>query len=315
MTNIQLTAIRLIANNYLFSQEKNKESHGYRFDSSFLTKRGITTVKDMEALQEELNKRGWCFNILSFNDYVIQEKSFLAEMTKLGFGRMEGKTDEELNKEVLAKVNEKISTYFYKFLTKENEKETDLRVKGCVFEKSTVVDIDACNASSSIQYRHSDKENIYIPLFLTNNGEEATIKIYSQPLITVKSYNLKSLDNKFKEAYELIKDAFILKTAASDIIKDTESIVDSYKTNSNGLTIQTQFSRTHRIMYSVYAVAYDRHNEMCPNLLFKLYQEKFEMWIEWGNERCPVVLGSYLNEQSIRNKFEEVLKDILSKIN
>lgn len=107
MNNIQTTAIRLIANAFLYSREKGKECIGYRFDSSFLTKRNITSVADVEELQKELNKRGWCFNILSFNDFVIQEKSFLAEMTKLGFGRVEDKSDSELAMETITNQNER----------------------------------------------------------------------------------------------------------------------------------------------------------------------------------------------------------------
>lgn len=107
MTNIQTTAIRLIVNAFLYSREKGKECVGYRFDSSFLTKRNITSIADMEELQKELNKRGWCFNILSFNDFVIQEKSFLAEMTKLGFGRIEDKSDSELAMETITSQNDK----------------------------------------------------------------------------------------------------------------------------------------------------------------------------------------------------------------
>lgn len=107
MNNIQTTAIRLIANAFLYSREKGKECVGYRFDSSFLTKRNITSVADVEELQKELNKHGWCFNILSFNDFVIQEKSFLAEMTKLGFGRVDGKSDSELAMETLTNQNER----------------------------------------------------------------------------------------------------------------------------------------------------------------------------------------------------------------
>lgn len=95
MNNIQKTAIRLIANAFLFAQEKQKPCHSYRFDSSFLSSRGITSIEDLQKLQEELSKRGYFFNIISFNDYIIHEKFFLAEMTKLGFGRVKDKSDAE----------------------------------------------------------------------------------------------------------------------------------------------------------------------------------------------------------------------------
>lgn len=96
MNNIKQTAIRLIANAFLYEKEKENIVTGYRFDSSFLTSRGIVTINDLNALQEELNKLGWTFNILSFNDYVIQDKTFLAKMTRLGFSRVNNKTYQEV---------------------------------------------------------------------------------------------------------------------------------------------------------------------------------------------------------------------------
>lgn len=116
MNNIQRTAIRLIANAFLFSREKDRNVVGYRFDSSLLTQRGITSVKDIEALQEELNRRGWCFNILTFNDFVIQDKTFLAEMTKLGCGRIKDKTDEEIKQDYLSGMHKRTIKQLVRFL-------------------------------------------------------------------------------------------------------------------------------------------------------------------------------------------------------
>lgn len=109
MNNIKLTCIRLIANAYLYGKEKNKECHAYRFDSSFLTSREITTVEQLNELQLELNKLGWCFNIINFNDYIIQEKTWIGEMTKLGFGRIQEIKDDELMCEYTQLLNDQIT--------------------------------------------------------------------------------------------------------------------------------------------------------------------------------------------------------------
>lgn len=118
MNNIKLTAIRLIANAYLYGKEKNKECHGYRFDSSLLTARDITTIEQIGALQTELNNLGWCFNIITFNDYVIQEKSWLCEMTKLSFRRVKDMNDDEIISNQIKFLNDKISA---KIVEKLNE--------------------------------------------------------------------------------------------------------------------------------------------------------------------------------------------------
>lgn len=113
MNNIKLTAIRLIANAYLYSKEKNKECHAYRFDSSFLTSREITTINQLNQLQEELNKLGWCFNIINFNDYLIQEKSWIGELLKLGFGRVQEHKDEEVICEYIQSLNDQITNRIF----------------------------------------------------------------------------------------------------------------------------------------------------------------------------------------------------------
>jgi hypothetical protein len=118
MNNIKLTCIRLIANAYLYGKEKNKECHAYRFDSSFLTSREITTVEQLNELQLELNKLGWCFNIINFNDYIIQEKTWIGEMTKLGFGRVQEIKDDELMCEYIQSLNDQITNRVYDALAR-----------------------------------------------------------------------------------------------------------------------------------------------------------------------------------------------------
>lgn len=146
MNNIQTTAIRLIANAFLYSREKGKECIGYRFDSSFLTKRDITSVADVEELQKELNKRGWCFNILSFNDFVIQEKSFLAEMTKLGFGRVENKSDSEIAFETITNQNERAIKKLYEYLQ----------------EKFKSVNLSSMFANTKLSGKSEEPNSLYI---------------------------------------------------------------------------------------------------------------------------------------------------------
>lgn len=116
MNNIKRAAIRLIANAYLFGRDKKKNVTEYRFDSSFLTKRKITSIKDLEELQTELNRMNWCFNILSFNDYIIQDKSFLAEVTKLGFGRVKEKNEKEVLEIFRKSQHEKVCNQLLSFL-------------------------------------------------------------------------------------------------------------------------------------------------------------------------------------------------------
>ena len=116
MNNIKLTAIRLIANAFLYSKEKNKQTNAYRFDSSFLTNRNITSIEDLGRLQNELNKLGWCFNILSFNNFIIQNKTFLAEVLKLGFGRVNEKTEGEIEHEYLCSCHNDATNQFFKLL-------------------------------------------------------------------------------------------------------------------------------------------------------------------------------------------------------
>ena len=117
MNNIKQTAIRLIANAFLYEKEKENIVTGYRFDSSFLTSRGIVTINDLNALQEELNKLGWTFNILSFNDYVIQDKTFLAKMTRLGFSRVNNKTYQEIKHDYLVSLHNKAIKQIINYLT------------------------------------------------------------------------------------------------------------------------------------------------------------------------------------------------------
>ena len=120
MNDIQKTAIRLIANAFLFGKEKGKRVTGYRFDSSFLTNRHITTINDLNSLQEELNKFGWCLNILNFNDYVLQDKSFLAEMTKLGFTRVKDKNLNQVGLEFLNGMH-KVATSMIEMCIRDNK--------------------------------------------------------------------------------------------------------------------------------------------------------------------------------------------------
>lgn len=193
MNNIQTTAIRLIANAFLYSREKGKECIGYRFDSSFLTKRNITSVADVEELQKELNKRGWCFNILSFNDFVIQEKSFLAEMTKLGFGRVEDKSDTELAMETITNQNERAVKKLNEYI-QEKFKSVGLSP---MFANTKLVGKDLNQKEPSIVQRIDvAASNYYNYLYITTDLNGTTINAFNK---TIHFINITSNVKKFME--------------------------------------------------------------------------------------------------------------------
>ena len=150
MNNIKLTAIRLIANAYLYGKEKNKECHGYRFDSSLLTARDITTIEQLNTLQFELNRLGWCFNIITFNDYVIQEKSWLGEMTKLSFNRVRDMNDDEVIENQIKFLNEKITN---KIVSKLNE----WLAKNNSYLKVKVIALSASSTEISFEYNTKER--------------------------------------------------------------------------------------------------------------------------------------------------------------
>lgn len=192
MNNIQTTAIRLIANAFLYSREKGKECVGYRFDSSFLTKRNITSVADVEELQKELNKRGWCFNILSFNDFVIQEKSFLAEMTKLGFGRVEGKSDSELAMETLTNQNERAVKKLNEYI-QEKFKAVGLSP---MYANTKLIGKDINQNEPSIVQRIDIGVSYYNYLYVITELNGTTIEAFSK---TTHFVNITSNVKKFME--------------------------------------------------------------------------------------------------------------------
>lgn len=193
MNNIQKTAIRLIANAFLYGKEKGNTITGYRFDSSFLTTRGIITIQDLNALQEELNKLGWTFNILTFNDYVIQDKTFLAGMTRLGFGRIKNKNSKQLSLdflnglhksavamiEMLLKSNRHVTRYEY---ISNSESVTELKVS--VKDKSIKVMFSSVFVGTEI------KPKFYAHITLgTDNTGTTTVKEFEMdmPLIVAKA--------------------------------------------------------------------------------------------------------------------------------
>lgn len=175
MNNIKLTAIRLIANAYLYGKEKNKECHGYRFDSSLLTARDITTIEQLNALQTELNNLGWCFNIITFNDYVIQEKSWLGEMTKLSFRRVKDMNDDEVISNQTKFLNDKISA---KIVEKLNEWLTN--------NESSIQSVithtkkeSTCYTEISFEYKYDTiKENLKTGIVIKVETNENCTTIY-----------------------------------------------------------------------------------------------------------------------------------------
>ncbi len=172
MDNITATATRLIANAYLYSKEKGKTISGYRFDNSFLTNRGITSIDDLSKLQQKLNKLGWCFNILSFNDFVIQEKNFLAEMTRLGFSRIKEKSDNEIAEEYLCGLHNRTAKLFEKEL-KELFGDTNVELNNLIdIEKYSKSNLPLSNTITINETK----------LYLTTKREE----YYGNNIITMK---------------------------------------------------------------------------------------------------------------------------------
>jgi len=213
MNNIQKTALRLIANAYLFSKEKGKKCTGYRFDSSFLTYRGITTPSDMEELQAELNRRGWCFNILNFNDFVIQEKQFLAEMTKLGFNeRIKGKSQEEIEATYLEGIHKLTSERITSILKQEFRND-----KGYVI--SPYNDID---------------NGIYV----TKDGYKLTIVLSSRlvyesktPVMVIYLYD-KTIEKDFAKCELVLPSAYsLLKEICQNIARAIRNANDQEQSN------------------------------------------------------------------------------------
>ena len=172
MNNIKITAIRLIANAYLYGKEKNKECHGYRFDSSLLTARDITTIEQLGALQTELNNLGWCFNIITFNDYVIQEKSWLCEMTKLSFRRVKDMNDDEIISNQIKLLNDKISA---KIVEKLNEWLTnkDSFVQAYITKCGKIETM--CYTEISFEYKNSTLIKTGIVIKVETNENYTTI--------------------------------------------------------------------------------------------------------------------------------------------
>lgn len=224
MTNIQLTAIRLIANAFLYSREKGKECTGYRFDSSFLTKRGITSIAEVEELQKELNKRGWCFNILSFNDFVIQDKYFLAEMTKLGFGRVEDKSDSEIAFETITNQNNRAVKKLNEYI-QEKFKSVNLSP---MFANTKLVGEDNNQKEPFIERRIDiAKSNYYNYLYVKTDLHGTTINAFNK---TIHFVNITSNVKKFMEdaAIKCLW-ALLCESKAKEIMKMLSSFMEEHK--------------------------------------------------------------------------------------
>ena len=167
MNNIKKAAIRLIANAYLYGKEKDKQVSAYRFDSSFLTKRNITTVGSMNQLQEELNKLGWCFNILTFNDFVIQEKSFLAEVTRLSFGRLKKKSEDEINEAFIKAQHEKICNQMLNFLRTNSGFKCFFMQTDDMYKFNKMIAVETPTKTFKVK----------LVTYLSVNGEDISVKI------------------------------------------------------------------------------------------------------------------------------------------
>ena len=271
MTNIQTTAIRLIANAYLYSREKGKECHGYRFDSSFLTKRDITSIADMEELQKELNKRGWSFTVLNFNDFVIQDKSFLAEMTKLGFGRIEEKTDEEIKKEHLTAVNERIRDRLFEYIKQEFQKD---KIYSDV--KRYKADEDGLSCIRSFIDVDNGKT---ISVAIKTTEESSLVYICGVDYgFNVCNYVTKNVKEKFKELYNIIFESIVLRKVRNEIIQGVSETLINY-----GVHTDTEKSYDEQRGLIIYESLRNSENEEDLGELFRVYRDKSngDIWVKW----------------------------------
>lgn len=191
MNEIKRAAIRLIANAYLYGREKEKHVSAYRFDSSFLTKRNITTVDSMNQLQEELNKLGWCFNILTFNDFIIQEKSFLAEVTRLSFGRLKEKSEDEINEAFIKAQHEKICNQMLNFLRINSGFKCFFMQTDDMYKFNTRIAVETPAKTFKVK----------LATYLSVNGEDISVKI------TIEEYKDVVCDFKIPvPSYSVIKE-------------------------------------------------------------------------------------------------------------
>jgi hypothetical protein len=108
---IKQSALRIIANAILYSNEKKKKCNEYRFDGAFLRKVGIVTVFDIDALSKELSLLGWTLTMIDLNNYAVQLTCYIMKnMLKLSDSRVSKLSNKEINLAVENGVKEKDST-------------------------------------------------------------------------------------------------------------------------------------------------------------------------------------------------------------